>query len=62
MSPIFRLILLILGFSGLLNAHEGPMGTPFQYQLVCKYSPSCYLPIPNHLGLNSLDFSGYNKI
>jgi hypothetical protein len=62
MLPIFRLVLLILGLTGLLNAHEGPLGTPYQYQLVCKYSPSCYLPIPYHLGLNNLDFSRYNKI
>ena len=24
--------------------------------------PSCYLPIPSHLGLNNLDFSDYTKI
>jgi hypothetical protein len=29
--PIFQLILLILGLSGHLNAHEGPMGNPDQY-------------------------------
>jgi hypothetical protein len=26
------------------------------------YSPGCHLPIPTQLGLNNLDFSGYNKI
>ena len=24
--------------------------------------PGCYLSIPSHLGLNDLDFSGFNKI
>ena len=58
----FRLILVILDISGLLNAHEGPMGTPDKYQLVFMYSPSRYLPIPTQLGLNNLDFTGYNKM
>jgi hypothetical protein len=53
MLPIFRLILLILGLSGLLNARA---------ILVCIYSPSCYVTIPSHLGLNNSNFSGYNEI
>ena len=60
--PIFRLILLILGLSGLLNALEGLMGTGHHYKSVCMCSPNCYLPIPSHLGLNDLDISSYNKI
>jgi hypothetical protein len=59
---IFRLILLILELSGLLNAHEGPLGTGDHHFSVCMCSPGCYLSIPSHLGLNDLDLSGFNKI
>ena len=51
--PIFRLILQIIELSGLLNAHEEPIGTPDQYSSVCMNSPG-YLPIPSHLGLDNL--------
>jgi hypothetical protein len=61
MLPICRIIFLIWGLFGLWNAHEETMGTQDQYKSVCMCNPSCYVPIPSHLGLNNLDFSGYNK-
>jgi hypothetical protein len=60
--PILRLVLLIWVLFGILKAQEGPHGTPNQYVSDCLCSPHCYVPIPSHLGLNNLDFSGYNKI
>jgi hypothetical protein len=56
-----RLILPILGNIGLSKADEGPLGTPNQYLLLCMCSPGWYLYIPFHIGLNNLDYSGYNK-
>ena len=62
MLPIVRHILLICGLSGLLNVHEGPMGPTDQHQSVFICIPNFCIPIPSHLNLNNLDFSGYNNI
>jgi hypothetical protein len=51
-----------LGAFGVFKAHEGPLWTQNQFVLDCMCSPSCYVPVLSHLGLNNFFFRGYNKI
>jgi len=41
---------------------RGPWGPHTNTFLLYMCSPSWYLPIACHLGLNHLDFCGYNKM
>jgi hypothetical protein len=51
--PLLILRLLFGVLFGLFKTHEGPLGTPNQYFLLCMCSPSRYLPILCQLRLNT---------
>jgi hypothetical protein len=56
-----RLILLVLGLSGFLNVHEGPMRGPWEPETSISQFVCVILVVSSHLGLNK-DFSGFNQI